>query len=121
MAEFAYLNINPDNNETEDCVCRAISLAMDIPYEEIEYKLKVIADLFDCDELCVCCYRHLLEQVFGLEPKFANGETVDDIADFYDGTIVIMRLDGHLTVSLYGTVYDLWDCRDEYVDVYWIV
>ena len=62
-----------------------------------------------------------MEKVYGLEPVFADGETVYDIADEYNDRIVIMRLSGHLTASLYGTIYDLWDCRDEYVDVYWVV
>lgn len=44
-----------------------------------------------------------------------------DIAEKYKNNKVIIRIESHLTSSLYGVVNDIWDCTQEEVDVYWIV
>lgn len=121
MVDYKFYNANPLNKIESDCVCRAISRATGIPYKEVENKLHLIGELFECDELCVCCYHHLLEKVFGLTPKNANGRSVREIVEDYPDNIIIIRLEGHLTMADNGIVYDLWDCRDEIADVFWIV
>lgn len=121
MTDYKFYNANPLGNIEQDCVCRAISKATELPYYDIEDKLELIGELFECDELCVCCYYHLLEKVFGFRQKFGNGKTVGEIAREFSDYRVLIRIDGHLTCSIYGTVYDIWDCTDEIVDVLWIV
>ena len=121
MVDYKFYNANPLKNIESDCVCRAISRATKIPYRKIEHKLHLIGDLFECEELCVCCYHHLLEKVFGLTPKNANGRSVRQIVEDYPNKVIIIRLDGHLTMAENGIVYDLWDCRDEVADIFWIV
>lgn len=121
MVDYRFYNANPLGKIESDCVCRAISRATQINYEEIELKLKLIADLFECEMLCVCCYHHLLEKVFGLVQRVANNKTVEELAYEFQDNVLLMRLDGHLTMAEYGTIYDLWDCRKEKVDVFWVV
>ena len=121
MVDYKFYNANPLGEIEQDCVCRAISTCLDMPYKSIEQKLELIGEIFECDELCVCCYHHLLEKVFGLKQKFANGKTVREIAQEFYNDRVIIRIDGHLTCSLYGTVYDIWDCSQEFADIFWIV
>lgn len=38
-----------------------------------------------------------------------------------EGRKLIIRVDGHLTCSMYGVVTDIWDCSEEMVDRYWVV
>ena len=121
MVDFKFYNANPLKNLEQDCVCRAISRAVKMPYKKIEHKLELIGKLFECDELCVCCYHHLLEKVFGLKQKVANGKTVREVIKDYSNNILLLRLEGHLTMAEFGVVYDLWDCREEKVDIFWIV
>jgi hypothetical protein len=121
MVDYKFYNANPLGSIEQDCVCRAISTATEIPYMSIEQKLENVGELFECDELCVCCYHHLLEKVFGLKQKFANGKTVKEVAQEFKNNRVLIRIDGHLTCSLYGIVYDIWDCTDEKADIFWIV
>lgn len=121
MIDYKFYNANPLKNIEQDCVCRAISTATGLPYEDIENKLYLIGEIFECEELCVCCYHHLLEKVFGFKQKFANGKTVKDISKEFSDCIVIIRINGHLTCSLFGTVYDIWNCTDEQADIFWIV
>ena len=63
----------------------------------------------------------LLEQVFGLIPNDAQCRTVQEIVEEFPNDILLIRLNGHLTMAERGTVYDLWDCRDEIADIFWII
>lgn len=121
MLDYKFYNINPLGDIEQDCVCRAISLCTEIPYKVIEQKLELVGKLFECEALCVCCYKFLLENVFGLRQKNANGKKVKDISKEFSDKRLIIRIDGHLTCSLYGTIYDIWDCSKEKADIFWIV
>lgn len=120
-ADYRFYNANPLGEIENDCVCRAISRAMRMDYYLVERKLCLIGELFECEELCVCCYAHLLEKVFGLKQRFAGGLTVGEIAKMHPNNAVLIRIDGHLTVCENGRVYDTWDCRNDIADVYWVV
>lgn len=119
--DYKFYNANPLGDIEQDCVCRAISKATEIPYRSIEEKLELIGELFECEKLCVCCYHHLLEKVFGLKQKFANGKTVKEIAKEFPENRVLIRISGHLTCAINGIVYDIWDCTEEPADIFWIV
>ena len=121
MKDYKFYNANPLNKIESDCVCRAISKATNIDYNSIKRKLELIGELFECDKLCVCCYQHLLEKVFGLQQRVAINKKVKDISKLYKDRKVIIRINGHLTCSILGTIYDIWDCTDEMVDVYWVL
>lgn len=120
--DFVYHNENPYKIEEQDCVCRAISKALDLDYGITEKLLKMSAEVNNCDTLCVCCYNLLLEDVFKLPVRYAkNNETVIDVAKMFPYNKVLIRIEGHLTVSDKGVVFDLWDCRNRLVDKYWII
>lgn len=118
---FKYLNLNPLSLREEDCVTRAISLASGHSYSEIQDKLYYISELLDCDKLCVCCYSHLLDNVFNYERLPARNKTVGEIAEMYDDCILLVRIEGHLTCVVYGVIRDLWDCSASYADIVWLV
>lgn len=122
MADFSYYNINPEKREEEDCVCRAISLALHLDYYTVDKLLTLVSEHRQCDKLCLNCYHHLLEYVFNLPVRYCeNGETVEAIAKTYPTNILIIRIQGHLTCAMYGVVFDIWDCTSELADCYWIV
>lgn len=121
-AIFQYYNRRKDGKHLEDCVCRAISTATGLKYYTIERLLEMSASYFACDKLCICCYHNLLEDVFEYRVHHCtNGETVEDIAGRYSDKKVIIRIQGHLTSAIYGTMLDIWDCSTELVDCFWIV
>ena len=74
-----------------------------------------------CDAIVKSCYRYLLENNFGLKSHYGRGKTVAEIAHRYPHNNVIMRVYAHLTSSVCGNVYDLFDCTEEIVDEYWVV
>lgn len=119
--DFFYHNQNPDKSVEQDCVTRAISVASGIPYKAVSVLLKATAEKHDCDMLCKCCYHHLLEDTLGYRVKFSDGyKTVGEIAREYKKNSIIVRIDGHLTVCMFGVCIDIWDCTKEKVDCFWI-
>lgn len=118
---FKYTNVNPLSLREEDCVTRAISLASGHSYAEVQDKLYYIAELLDCDKLCVCCYSHLLDNVFKYERLPVRNKTVGEVAEMYDDCILLVRIEGHLSCIVYGVIRDLWDCSNSYADIVWLV
>ena len=121
MAEFVYYNNNPNQETISDCVTRAISLAVDVDYDIVSEKLSLMADLLECDELNVCCYKHLLEDVFNCTPVDCDGMTVGEFADYNDFGVFLVRIPEHITCIIDGKIYDIWDCRDDLCDLAWFV
>lgn len=119
---YKFLNLQPLGKREEDCVCRAISLGVGIDYYDTKHKLELIGELFECEELCVCCYKHLLDEVFKLERiESYHGFTIEEFLNQNPKGIYIIRVDGHLTCGIDGTLYDIWDCRNEIIDLVWKV
>lgn len=117
---YRYRNLNPLSAHEQDCVCRAIANASGIAYEKIASKLYFTAKLLDCEMLCVCCYDFLIENVLGYERVYGYKGT--KISEFHrqKGTFLI-RVSGHLTLCRNGTIEDIWDCRNELIDMVWQV
>lgn len=122
MAKYQFLNINPLGELEEDCVCRAISLALDEDYCKIQNKLHLVADLFECEMLCICCYKYLLDEVYGLERiEEFSGMTIDEFLHYHPEGTYLIRIDNHLTCAIDGTVLDIWDCTNHEIRLIWKV
>lgn len=121
MSKFVYYNVNPKGYKENDCVCRAISLATQLPYTKIQEKLYYTSKLLNCEKLCVCCYRHLLEDVFKFEQIDPQGFLVGEFADFHPFGVYLARIEGHITCIKNNTIYDIWDCRKEEITDVWRV
>lgn len=117
-----YYNRNPYDIHTQDCVCRAISTATGLKYEAVNNLLDLTAEENDCEKLCLCCYENLLTGTLCYHCQQCDFKyTVAEIAERYPRNKLIIRIKGHLTCSIFGTIFDIWDCYDELVDCYWIV
>lgn len=118
---FVYHNSNPNGYHIPDCVIRAISTATGLSYYDVIYKLKLNSIIYQCDELCVRCYEKLLDYDFNLPHYNGDGVLAEYIAMDFPNDILIIRMEGHLSVSMYGTILDIWDCSKEPVTDFWIV
>ena len=97
-------------------------MTLDEDYYVIEKKLKLVGQLFECQELCVDCYKFLLDEVYGLERIEAYcGRTIKEFAHDYPNGIYLIRIEGHLTNLFNGTNFDLWNCLNEKIDIIWKV
>ena len=112
MARFIYWNENPNGEHIGDCVVRAITLATGLPYEDVEDKLWLTAELLGCVDICPFCYRNLLENVFQFREVNPNNMTIREFADTHSYGTYILRIPSHLTCIIDGDLYDIWDCRD---------
>lgn len=118
---FVYHNVEPDRREINDCVIRAMQLGLDIPYFDIVDLLYKNGVNNCCDTLNIECYEKLLDDYFGLLHYFVSNKTVAEIVDEHNNHILIIRIDGHLTVGMFGNIHDIWDCSDEEVTDFWVV
>ena len=119
---WKFLNLQPLGKLEEDCVTRAISLATGQDYETIQEQLFLISQLFECEKLCVCCYKHLLDYVYNFERiEAVQGMTIAEFLESFDTGIFIIRVNGHLTCAIDGQIIDTWDCTDKIVDIVWFV
>lgn len=118
---YHFYNVEPNKERLGDCVIRAITLALGIPYHYVVELLYQNGLDYECDEICMDCYGMMLDN-FDLEHfRVRTQKTVKEVSqDFYD-SIVLIRTNGHLTVSMFGTVVDIWDCTEEYVTDIWLV
>ena len=118
---FRYLNVNPLGIEEEDCVTRAISLASGYSYAAIQDKLQYISQLLECERLCVCCYQHLLTDVFKYDKVYCRDMTVAEFARLHPKGVYLIRMEGHLSVLVDGIIRDIWDCSQEFLTDVWYV
>ena len=119
---YQFKNLNPLGNRELDCVTRAIAGALDVNYYEITNKLELVGALFDCEKLCVCCYKFLLDNVYNLERiEEYKGYTIREFMRCNHYGTFIIRVDGHLSHCKDGVCYDIFDCTDEIVDIVWKV
>lgn len=117
---YIYYNRNPNNQTLPDCVTRAISTALNLDYYQVAQMLLENGKFYACDELCVACYEKMLDDL-DLPHYLGNGNTAQEVADDFQDNIVLLRMDGHLSCSLFGKIYDIFDCSQEVITDFWIV
>lgn len=121
MANFIYLNVNPDNTHSSDCVTRAISLASGLSYPEIRRKLFHSSKLLNCEKLCSTCYSFLIEHILKCRPIKCDNMTVREFADLHPYGIYLVRMAGHISTIINGDCYDIWNCLDQKLTNSWKV
>lgn len=118
---YKYYNKNPNGYHMPDCVIRAISTALDMDYDYVVKLLMENGKLYGCDMLNICCYDRLLTHDFQLPNYYGDGRTASEIAEDYPYNILLLRMPQHLSCSIDGVIFDIWDCSNEIVTHYWIV
>ena len=118
---YKYYNSNPNGYHIPDCVIRAITLATSIPYFKVVELLSENGELFECDCLNKECYEKLLDYDFELPHYLGNGKTAEEVANDFPRDILLLRMRGHLSVSMCGIIFDIWDCSDQIITDFWIV
>lgn len=113
--------IRSNGYKIPDCVTRAITTATGLSYYDVANMLHYNGKIFQCDELSVVCYEHLLDYDLDFIHYKGYGKSVEEIANDFKNHILLIRINGHLTVSMYGTIYDLFDCTKEIATDFWIV
>lgn len=121
MANFRYVNLNPNGEHRNDCVTRAISLASGLDYSEVRRKLRYTSRLLDCIRLCWSCYSFFITEVLGCRQVNCDGLTVGEFADLHPTGIYLIRIEGHLTTVCNSEIRDTWNCQDKKCFIAWKV
>ena len=121
MQDFKYVNLNPMGLNESDCVTRAIALVSKRDYFDIRRKLNLVSELLECEELCPCCYFHLLDYVFCYERVNCRDLTVGEFALQHPRGIYLIRMEGHISVIIDGKVNDTWRCHDKIATDCWFI
>lgn len=105
---FKYLNRNPYGANIDDCVIRAISLALDIDYMQVFDDLCKIADELDSEvDRSDVFIKYLKSKNWEYyEPKLDM--TVKKLTDLSNDPALIV-VNGHMTFVKDGNTYDTWN------------
>ena len=118
-----YFNMNPNDQTIGDCSARAISLAYDIPYEDI---VKTFGKSTGVETSVV--FNTI--QKLGYIDSGGFPDIVMNVQKFCekykDGTYIITCIDlsddqFHAVCCINGTYFDTWDCKDCLVLVYFLI
>lgn len=114
---YVYYNANPKGRIINDCTIRAISLAMNISWEEAYYDLSKYA--------CEQCL--MLDDVNYIDNYLSNRFdmvcfkkksielTVGDFVKKYNKGTYLITLSGHITCCIDGIIYDTFNPSNNYV------
>lgn len=110
---FTYHNQNPHNRITADCVTRAISFALNIPYNDVvmeiaEFQIKTGFVIEEKEDLLLKAHG------IHMQPMLRHDDntkyTLKEFIEEHRTGTYIVRMPGHLTVVKDGVNYDIWDC-----------
>ena len=117
---YKFVNTNPLSLIEEDCVNRAINNALNVDYYKVRKQLLLIAELHECEALCVCCYEHLLDDFYKLKRvENVKGMPIWEFCELFRYGTFIIRVEGHLTCVINGVINDIWNCEEEIIDIVW--
>lgn len=116
---YKYYNNNARGLFANDCTIRAISMATGKSWDEVYEHLSDIAQF----EGTMMDDRNFINRY--LSTKYEKvpylSETVGEVAEDYPDNILLITMNGHITCSKYGVIYDSFDPRDRIVENAWIV
>lgn len=119
MDRYRPFNPNPCNCRVGDCTIRAISKAMDQPWESIYCALAAYG--LSCKDMPSANHvwgKYLQENGFK-RYLIEDDSTVEEFCrDHLNGTY-ILAIDGHVVCAVDGFYYDTWDSGKEFPVYYW--
>lgn len=119
---FIEYNRNPNGDNIDDCVIRAISFCTNKPYWDVFDGLCEIADELKLEVNSFAVFnKYLTNNDYELR-EFHNKMTVKAVADMfaeYDEKIMLLVND-HVTSVYKGDTYDTWNCNRYIARFMWI-
>lgn len=121
---FRYYNNNPHHRQTEDCVIRAISAGTGDSWEDVAQKLTNLmietGYMINTPEL----YGKYLKNIGWVkqkQPIYADKKKmrVGDFVKQFEGKAIIHVGKTHVSYVENGRLWDIWNCEDELMGVYW--
>lgn len=112
---FTFYNANPHNRITTDCVIRALSTALEIPYNQVVMDMAELQCKTGFDPSTPKTYTRYLEKHGWMkcpQLKHIDGTklTVREFVDSHPTGTYLLNMSKHLSVCKNGKILDIWDC-----------
>ena len=116
---YKFHNQNQLNLFTDDCTIRAISMAEDKTWDYTYNELSDIAQKFGT----LLNDRDFILNYLNSKYKrlFVSSITVGELAGLYPNNVLLITMPGHITVSKFGCIYDVFDCRKKEIEYVYLV
>lgn len=114
---FHFYNANPHNRITDDCVTRAMTVALNIPYNQVvmeQAQMQIDYGYDNADTKGISKYMELKKWIKFPQPKHFDNtkytlkEFCEQIAKPNERYIVTIA--GHCVAVVDKKVWDIWDC-----------
>lgn len=118
---FRKVNLNTKHKRVGDCVIRAISAALNQPWEQtyIDVCLKGL-EMRDMPSANAVWGAYLHDRGFTRKLVPEDGEyTVEDFCNDHPQGIYILAIGGHVVCAIDGDWLDSWDSANEIPVYYW--
>ena len=116
-------NPNPGRRIVPDCVVRAISIALNVPWLRVYDELYVVGRrVFSMPSSDAVWGRYLYEhgfKPFALPRECPQCVTVREFCEIYPIGIYIIGTGSHAVAVVDGNYYDTWDSGDEIPSFFW--
>ena len=116
---YKFYNANKLGNYVNDCTIRAISLAEG---DSWDYRYDKMSDITQSPGTMMDDRRFIRDYLDSNYRRVANlPYTVGEVAGEYPDKVLLITMDGHITCSMYGVIYDSFDCRKRVAEDAWII
>ena len=116
-------NNNPYGKRVGDCAVRAVSVALNIPWESayvlIALKGYLMADLPSSDAVWGATLKDHGFNRYVVSNTCPDCYTADDFCKDHPEGIYVLGFGGHVATSVNGRLMDSWDSSNEYPQFYW--
>lgn len=116
---YKFYNNNALGLFENDCTVRAISTATnnswDDTYKHLSNLARVSGTMMDDKDFI----RNYLDERY--RRINCADETVGEVSGKHLNNILLITMNGHITCSKYGVIYDSFDCRNRKAEYCWIV
>ena len=116
-------NNNPVGRKTGDCVVRAISVALNISWDDAHYMLselsRAMGEMPSADDVWGAVLRQHGFRRSAIPNTCPDCYTTKDFAQDHPHGVYVLGFGGHCTAVIDGVVWDAWDSRDEVPQFFW--
>lgn len=116
---YKYYNANALGKQTDDCTIRAISCATGKSWD---YLYEHLSDIAQAEGTMMDNRKFIIDYLDKRYKRLPYVEgTVGYISRHYPDNILLITMNGHITCSKYGNIYDSFDCSHKIVEYVWLV
>lgn len=115
---YKFYNANALGKFENDCVIRALSCATNKSWD---YVYDYLSDIAQYEGTMMDDRDFVRRYLTNKYKKIKVNGLVGEVSALYPDNVLLITMNGHITCSKYGVIYDSFDPRDRRVEDAWIV